>query len=293
MNGQKVVEHDDPDTDKTKLQTPFACCKLVEIKENASFSIDILFGRGIRGILSSDDSALMAIVHLGSQEVIKRLVTKKTLLSSGKARQHRLLLEGVYEKVGKSRQALKRFRFATRDKNGNIVKGSIKVDFHLVRLLSQAEREPLLVDIASSGPPPQTIRSVCRRIPGRFETNENKKPQAADTYEVDRLNHGHPFASFIFKYKTKVAKLFDDLLTLVDSDEEKAEMNRIYLPLQTKGFLADMGEKTDHAKTEDDEAISIQSVHDTKPIICKKRKAASAFGESSPPRPWKMIALSE
>ncbi|KAK1983181.1 hypothetical protein LZ30DRAFT_789041 [Colletotrichum cereale] len=287
MNGKDVVEHDDPDAEKTGLETPFVCRKLIEIKEDASFSIEILLGRGIRDIFNSDDSALMVIVHLGSQEVIKRLVTKRTL-SFGKARQHRLSLRGVHEKAGKSRQALKIFRFATRDKNGSIAKGSIKVDLYIVKLLSQPKRGPL-VDINSSGPPPQTIMSVSCRI---LEHEKTKETQAADTYEVKRLNHGHPLATFIFKYQTQVTKLFDDLLTLVDSEEEKINVNRLYLPLQTRGSSAEMEAKNGLAKTEDDEAISIQSDDDTKPTVCRKRKASSSFDESSPPRPRKVIAIS-
>ncbi|KAK1596119.1 uncharacterized protein LY79DRAFT_679880 [Colletotrichum navitas] len=294
MNGQKVVEHDDPDAIKTAHEAPLVCCKLIEIKGGASFSIDILLGRGIRDILASDDSALMAVVHLDSQEVIRRLVTKKTL-GSGKARKHRLLLEGVHEKDGKSRPALKRFRFATSDKNGNIPKGSIKVDVYIVNILSQPERGQL-VDITSSGPPPQAIVSVSLQTPAQdvsnFEPNKTKKSQAANTYDINRLNHGNPLASFIFKYQTKTTKLFDDL-TLSDSEEEKTEMNRLYSPLQPKGFLAEMGEKNDHAKTENDKTISIQSGHDMKSTVPRKRKAVWAFDESSPPRPRKVIALSE
>ncbi|KAK2018792.1 hypothetical protein LZ32DRAFT_653557 [Colletotrichum eremochloae] len=350
MNGQTMIEHDDPDADKTDLETPFVCCKLIKIKEGASFSIDIHLGRGIRNIFTSDDSALMVIVHLGSQEVIKRLVTKKTLVS-GKPEQHRLLLEGIYEKIGKSRQALKRFRFATSDKNGNIAKSSIRVDFYIVKLLSQPEREPL-VDMTFSGSPPRAII---------FETEETKKPSAADTYKIKRLNHGKPFATFMFHYQTRgtlsavvkpkcknasidedlidlndvqsatnispvfdtelqsrkkasgtvlpsksspsavsmdsqvdtVTRLFEDLLTLVDSEEDKTEMNRLYMPLHASGVFDEMGERNEHDKTEDDEAISIQSIHDTNHTACRKRKAALVFGESSSPRPRKTIALSE
>ncbi|KAK2026898.1 hypothetical protein LX32DRAFT_664994 [Colletotrichum zoysiae] len=288
MNGKNLVEYDDPDAEST--EAPFACCKLIEIKGGAPFSISILLGRGIGNMLTTDNSALIFIVHLGSQELMKRLVTKKTL-GSEKARQHHLLLEGVYEEVGKSKQVLKKFKFVNGDNNGNIPKGSIKVDFYIVELLSKPERGQL-VDTASSGLPPQAIVPGCFQMlmNNSFEPEVTNKSQASDTYDVKRLNHGHPIASFIFKYQTKATKLFDGL-TLVDSEEDKAEINRLYLPLRPKGFLADLEDNNDH--TEDDEAISIQSVHDTNSAVCKKRKAVSAFGESSPPRPIKVIALEE
>ncbi|KAK2058784.1 hypothetical protein LY76DRAFT_513499 [Colletotrichum caudatum] len=297
MNGQNLVECDDPDADKT--EAPFAFCKLIEIEGGASFSISILLGRSIGDILTTDKSALMVIVHLGSQELVKRLITKKTL-SPEKARQHRLLLEGVYEKVGKSKQVLKKFKFGNGDNNG-----SIKVDFYIVELLSKPERGQL-VDTTSSGLPSQAIvshtgsdtepniglnpGSECFQILtiNSFEPEVTRKSQAADTYEVKRFNHGHPIASFIFKYQTKAMNLFDGL-TLVDSEEDKSDINRLYLPLQPKGFLVDI--KNDRANTEDDEAISVQSVHDTKSTVFGKRKAVSAFGETSPPRPRKVIAV--
>ncbi|WDK09703.1 hypothetical protein CGRA01v4_00981 [Colletotrichum graminicola] len=348
MNGKDAVEHDDPDAIKTGFEAPSVFCKLIEIKEGAPFSIDITLSRGIRHILTSDDSALMAVVHLGSQEVIRHLVTKKTL-GSGKALRHRFLLRGVYEKDDKLRTALKRFRFATSDMNDNIPEGIIKVDVYIVKLLSQPEIGHL-VDITSSGPPPQAII---------FEPNKTKKSQAADTYDINKLNRGPPLASIIFKYQTKgtpsanvkpecnnertdedlidlndvrsapntspvfgtehslqetpatmltpgsslnaprmnsqvhtATKLFDDL-TLSDPEEEKTEMNRLCLPLQPKGFLVEKGEKSDHGKTEKYEAVSHQSGRDTKSTVFRKRKAVSAFDEMSPPRPRKMIALSE
>ncbi|EFQ30105.1 uncharacterized protein GLRG_05249 [Colletotrichum graminicola M1.001] len=300
MNGKDAVEHDDPDAIKTGFEAPSVFCKLIEIKEGAPFSIDITLSRGIRHILTSDDSALMAVVHLGSQEVIRHLVTKKTL-GSGKALRHRFLLRGVYEKDDKLRTALKRFRFATSDMNDNIPEGIIKVDVYIVKLLSQPEIGHL-VDITSSGPPPQAIMSVSRRTPNRdvfkvltmnsFEPNKTKKSQAADTYDINKLNRGPPLASIIFKYQTKATKLFDDL-TLSDPEEEKTEMNRLCLPLQPKGFLVEKGEKSDHGKTEKYEAVSHQSGRDTKSTVFRKRKAVSAFDEMSPPRPRKMIALSE
>ncbi|GJC82582.1 hypothetical protein ColLi_05420 [Colletotrichum liriopes] len=324
INGQNSVEYDDPDAEMTELEAPFGCCKLIEIKEGASFSIDILLGRGIRDFLPFNNSGLMAIVHLDSQEVIRRLVTKKSLCS-GRARQHRLLLTGVHEKLGQSRQALRNFRFATREKSGSVIKGSLRVDFF--------EPEP---------------------------GNGTKKMQVADTYEVKRLKHGHPLASFVFKYRTEGALLADiktdcnnndrdkdlndygedlidltdvrlvptlnyaldsencglrqtsgttfpsssslvarresqvymatkpsdDLPTLLDLEEKKDEMDCLYVPLQARSALIETEGRKPQTETEYDEAISIQS-------LCGKRKAASTFDNNSPPRPRKMIALSE
>ncbi|KDN63136.1 hypothetical protein CSUB01_12281 [Colletotrichum sublineola] len=324
MKGQNVVEHDDPDAGNMGLEAPFTFCKLIKIKGGASFSIDILLGGGIRDILTSDDSALMAVVHFGSQEAF-----------------------GNEEDI-EARERTKAPPDSGGDENGNIPKGSIKVNVYMVKLLSKPERGKL-VDITDSGPPPQSII---------FESDETKS-QATDTYDINSLNHGPPLARFIFKYQTKrtplagvkpkcnnertdedlidlndvrsaqnrspafgmeqslpgtpgttvmpessldapqmnpqvhtAMKLFDGLM-LSDSEEEKAEMNRLYLPLQPRGSFAEMGEMNDHAKTENDEAISIQSSHDAKSTVFRKRKAGAAFDESSPPRPRKAIALRE
>ncbi|KXH45322.1 hypothetical protein CSAL01_08490 [Colletotrichum salicis] len=187
--GAAAPERDDVTTESLENNAPFSCSKVIDVKEGAKFSIHASPGLGICRLLARDEG-LMVLIHLDDTEVLRRLYTK-TEIDSRASRRFRMDFDGVLGVDSGGRQILQPFKFGTAKKGGRAIRGTIRVDSYIVKLLGSPERTRLN-DTATSGSSVQA-KNVG---PGK----EVKKVLAADTYDVKRLNYERPIARFNFRY---------------------------------------------------------------------------------------------
>ncbi|OHE97617.1 hypothetical protein CORC01_07032 [Colletotrichum orchidophilum] len=187
--GFPALERDDLTAESLANEAPFSCSKVIEVKEGAKFSIHVLLGAGFPRLLAADDG-LMMLLELDDTEVLRRLYTKNMIISQ-KSRQFRMEFFGILSQTERGKQVLQHFKFGTAKKDDKAIRGTIRIDLYIVKLLGSPERG-LLNDISTSGPSVQT-----RNLgPGK----KVKNVLAADTYNVKRLNYERPIGRFNFRY---------------------------------------------------------------------------------------------
>ncbi|KAJ3950639.1 uncharacterized protein N0V96_001789 [Colletotrichum fioriniae] len=187
--GAPAPERNDATAESLENNAPFSCSKIIAVKEGAKFSILASPGSGICQILAKDEG-LMVLIHLDDTEVLRRLYTK-TMIDARSSRRFPMEFFGVTGVDSGGRQVLQPFKFATAGKDGSAIRGTIRVDLYIVKLLGSPERMRL-DDMTASGSSAQ----IKHLGPGK----KVKKPLAADTYDVKRLNYERPIARFNFRY---------------------------------------------------------------------------------------------
>ncbi|KAK1674394.1 hypothetical protein BDP55DRAFT_769466 [Colletotrichum godetiae] len=190
--GAAAPERDDVTAESLENNAPFSCSKVIDVKEGAKFSIHAFPGLGICQLLARDEG-LMVLIHLDDTEVLRRLYTK-TAIDSRASRRFRMDFDGVLGVDSGGRQILQPFKFGTTKKGGRAIRGTIRVDSYIVKLLGSPERTRLN-DTATS----RSSIQAKNVGPGK----EVKKVLAADTYDVKRLNYERPIARFDFRYGPK------------------------------------------------------------------------------------------
>ncbi|KXH41490.1 hypothetical protein CNYM01_04955 [Colletotrichum nymphaeae SA-01] len=187
--GAPAPERDDVTAESLENNAPFSCSKVIAVKEGAKFSILASPGAGICRLLAKDEG-LMVLIHFDDNEVLRRLYTK-TMIDARASRRFPMEFFGVMGVNSEGRQVLQPFKFATAKKDGDAIRGTIRVDLYIVKLLGSPERQRL-DDTTAYGSSVQTKHLG----PG----TKVKKALAADTYDVKRLNYERPIARFNFRY---------------------------------------------------------------------------------------------
>ncbi|KAK1542868.1 hypothetical protein CPAR01_06255 [Colletotrichum paranaense] len=187
--GAPAPERNDVTAESLENSAPFSCSKVIAVKEGAKFSILASPGAGICRLLAKDEG-LMVLIHFDDDEVLRRLYTK-TVIDARASRRFPMEFFGVTGVNSKGRQVLQPFKFATAKNDGSAIRGTIRVDLYIVKLLGAPERQRL-DDTTAYGSSVQTKRLGSGK--------KVKKALAADTYDVKRLNYERPIARFNFKY---------------------------------------------------------------------------------------------
>ncbi|KAG7054171.1 hypothetical protein JMJ77_0001241 [Colletotrichum scovillei] len=187
--GAPAPERDDVTAESLENNAPFSCSKVIAVKEGAKFSILASPGAGICRLLAKDEG-LMVLIHFDDNEVLRRLYTK-TMIDARASRRLPMEFFGVTGVNSEGRQVLQPFKFATAKKDSDAIRGTIRVDLYIVKLLGSPERQRL-DDTTAYGSSVQAKHLG----PG----TKVKKALAADTYDVKRLNYERPIARFNFRY---------------------------------------------------------------------------------------------
>ncbi|KXH28204.1 hypothetical protein CSIM01_12901 [Colletotrichum simmondsii] len=187
--GAPAPERDDVTAESLENNAPFSCSKVIAVKKGAKFSILASPGAGICRLLAKDEG-LMVLIHFDDNEVLRRLYTK-TMIDARASRRFPMEFFGVTGVNSEGRQVLQPFKFATAKLDGDAIRGTIRVDLYIVKLLGAPERQRL-DDTTASGSSLQTKHLG----PGK----KIKTALAANTYDVKRLNYERPIARFNFRY---------------------------------------------------------------------------------------------
>ncbi|KAK1481401.1 hypothetical protein CCUS01_04514 [Colletotrichum cuscutae] len=187
--GAPAPERNDVTAESLENSAPFSCSKVIAVKEGAKFSILASPGAGICRLLAKDEG-LMVLIHFDDNEVLRRVYTK-AVIDSWASRRFPMEFFGVTEVNSEGRQVLQPFKFAAAKNDGSAIRGTIRVDLYIVKLLGAPERQRH-DDTTAYGSSVQTKRLG----PGK----KVKKTLAADTYDVKRLNYERPIARFNFRY---------------------------------------------------------------------------------------------
>ncbi|KAK7453601.1 hypothetical protein Landi51_03541 [Colletotrichum acutatum] len=187
--GAPAQERNDVTAESLEDNAPFSCSKIIAVKEGAKFSILASPGSGICRLLAKDEG-LMVLIYFDDNEVLRRLYTK-TVIDARASRRFPMEFFGVTGVNSEGQQVLQPFKFATAKKDGSAIRGTIRVDLYIVKLLGSPERQRL-DDTTACGSSVQ----IKHLGPGK----KVKKALAADTYDVKRLNYERPIARFNFRY---------------------------------------------------------------------------------------------
>ncbi|KAK1459319.1 hypothetical protein CMEL01_02318 [Colletotrichum melonis] len=190
--GAPAPERNDVTAESLENSAPFSCSKVIAVKDGAKFSILASPGAGICRPLATDEG-LMVLIHFDDNEVLRRLYTK-TVIDARASRRFPMEFFGVTGVNSKGRQVLQTFKFATAKNDGSAIRGTIRVDLYIVKLLGAPERQRL-DDTTAYGSSVQTKRGIQLGI-----WEEGQESPGGRHIRREAANYERPIARFNFRY---------------------------------------------------------------------------------------------